>query len=93
MPIIKSAKKRVRSSAKKQARNYASRSQLKTSSRNVLDSVKEGSLEKAESALKAAYKSIDTACKKNILHKNTAARKKSGLAKKVAGLKKAEKKN
>jgi len=40
-------------------------------------------LKAIETALKAAYKAIDKAAKKGIIKKNNAARKKSGLAKKV----------
>ena len=88
MPIIKSAKKRVKVSAKKQARNYAVRSKVKSSIRKVLDLLKEGKTEEAQKALQKAYRELDMAAKKNILHKNSAARKKSSLAKKVGGKKK-----
>ncbi len=82
MPIIKSAKKRVKQSAVRQDRNYSTRIALKKAIRHVSDAVKDG--KGAEKALSAAYKIIDTATKKNILQKNTASRRKSMLAKLIA---------
>jgi small subunit ribosomal protein S20 len=43
--------------------------------------VQDGDIKAAEAALPAAYKAIDKAVKRNIIHQNNAARKKSGLAK------------
>ena len=86
MPIIKSAIKRVKQARKRQVRNYATRSEAKTYAKKVLAFSKEGDKEKAEANLKKAYKIIDTAAKKSILHKNTAARRKSRLAKAVASI-------
>lgn len=60
---------------------------MKKAIKTVLEEVKAGKKKEAEKALSAAYKVIDTACKKNILHRNTAARRKSSLANKVAKVK------
>jgi small subunit ribosomal protein S20 len=84
MPIIKSAKKRVKQSTKRQNRNYPLRSEMKTYIKKFLLAVKEGKKEEAEKLLQKTYKIIDTAAKKNIIHKNNAARKKSRLAKALA---------
>lgn len=59
------------------------KSRLKTELKKVLTMAKTDS-KKAEKQLSVAYKVIDTAAKKNIIHKNNAARKKSMLAKVVA---------
>lgn len=59
------------------------KSRLKTELKKVLTLAKSDS-KKAEKQLSVAYKVIDTAAKKNIIHKNNAARKKSMLAKVVA---------
>ena len=80
MPIIKSAKKRMRQSIKRRERNYPVRSKLKTLFKKELEFIKNGDLENAEKNLAMTYSVIDTACKKNIIHKNNAARKKSRLA-------------
>jgi small subunit ribosomal protein S20 len=78
MPNIKSAKKRVKVSETKALRNKANRTALKTSIRKADAAIAGGSDDKQE-ALGAAIKSIDKAVSKGILHKNTAARRKSRL--------------
>jgi len=84
MPIIKSAKKRAKQSLVRQGRNYNVRTAVRKSMRIVMDACKEGDKSTAEKTLSAAYKAIDTAAKKNVLHKNTAARRKAMLARNVA---------
>ena len=81
MPNIKSAKKRVKVIAVKTARNKANRSALKTEIKKANAAIEAG--ENKEEALRAATKKIDQAVAKGLLHKNTAARKKSALAKKA----------
>jgi small subunit ribosomal protein S20 len=82
MPNIKSAKKRVKVIAVKTARNKANRSALKTAIKNANVALENNAADKNES-VRAAIKKIDQAVAKGLLHKNTAARKKSALAKKV----------
>lgn len=82
MPNIKSAKKRVKVTAVKTARNRATNSALKTSIKKANIAVESNAADK-EQAVRAAIKSIDKAASKGLLHKNTAARKKSALAKKL----------
>jgi small subunit ribosomal protein S20 len=79
MPIIKSAKKRLRQSIKKQKRNYQTRSQLKTAIKSIGKLVKEGKLDDARGKISKTYKIIDLAAKKNIIHKRNASRKKSSI--------------
>lgn len=81
MPNIQSAKKRVKVNAVKAARNKAARSALKTEIKTATAAIAAG--ENKEEALKIAVKKIDQAAAKGLLHKNTAARKKSALAKKA----------
>lgn len=83
MPIIKSAKKRVRQDKKKTIRNSKTKSMMKTSMKKVLEDVKNSDLEAATKNLQVAYKLIDTAAKKNIVHKKNAAHKKSKIARAV----------
>lgn len=87
MPIIKSAKKRMKQNIVRAERNKSTRSQAKTYMKKVLTAVKEGKKEEAQKGLSMAYAMIDTATKKNILHPNTASRRKSLLARSVAGMK------
>lgn len=79
MPNIKSAKKRVRVIATKTARNKALKSNLKTTIKTAQTSIANGSENSTEN-VRLAIKRIDQACAKGLLHKNTAARKKSQLA-------------
>ena len=90
MPIIKSAIKRVKQARKRQERNYALRSEMKTYVKKILVAAKEGDKGVTDKFLPKAYKLVDTAAKKNILHKNNAAHKKSRMAKAVANMKPAK---
>ena len=75
MPNIKSAKKRVLVSNLNNERNKSYRSAFKTAIKNT------ATAEDKEAAVKVAIKKVDKAVAKGILHKNTAARKKSALQK------------
>jgi len=79
MPNIKSAKKRVKVTSVKNMQNQVQKSELKTIIKKF-DATKDADKGAAEEAFKAAVKKIDQAAAKGILHKNTAARKKSALA-------------
>ena len=83
MPNIKSAKKRVVLSRISNEKNKQDKSVLKTTMKKFEAAVAEGNREQADSAYKAAVKTIDKAAAKGILHKNTAARKKSSIARKM----------
>lgn len=78
MPNIKSAKKRVLVSEANYERNKAYRSALKTAVKKA-DAAIESNDANASEAVKVAVKKIDQAAAKGILHKNTAAHKKSAL--------------
>lgn len=56
---------------------------MKESIKEIEDLLETGELEKAEEKLPEAYKAIDKAAKKNIIHGNKANRKKSQLAQKI----------
>ena len=80
MPNIKSAKKRVRVSRTRNERNKAYKSSLRTLIKNALCAQESEKV----SAVRAAVQKIDQAVSKGIMHKNTAARKKSALVRKVS---------
>ena len=82
MPNIKSAKKRVKVTATKTMQNKAINSQLKTETKKANAAIAAGAADK-EAVVRVAIKKIDQAASKGILHKNTAARRKSALAKKL----------
>ncbi len=79
MPNIKSAKKRVLVSKMQNEKNRAAKSALKTQLKKF-DAALEVGGEAAQEAFKATVKAIDRAATQGILHKNTAARKKSQIA-------------
>ncbi len=87
MPIIKSAKKRVRTARKAAARNVKTKRTMRGSIKEFRASLT--TREDSATALAEAQKSIDTAVKKGLLHKSRAARKKSQLHSeaKAAGVK------
>ena len=80
MANIKSQKKRILTNAKRAERNKAVKSELKTRVKNATASA--GTATNAEDS-RIAQKRIDMAASKGIIHKNTAARRKSRLMKKV----------
>nr|WP_303997338.1 30S ribosomal protein S20 [Ruminococcus bromii] len=82
MPNIKSAKKRVKVIATKTARNKATKSALRTAVKKAYYAVDTNADNKTE-AVRLAIKKIDQATAKGILRKNTAARSKSSLAKRL----------
>ena len=79
MPNIKSAKKRVLVAQARAARNKSAKSALKTQLKKFNAAVAEGDRNEADAAYKAAVKAVDKAAAKGLLHKNTAANKKSGM--------------
>lgn len=78
-----SAKKRIRQNEKRRLRNRRRMESIKTVIRDFNDKVHAGDTDGAAEALKAAYKRIDQVAAKGTLHKNTAARRKSFLAKQL----------
>lgn len=83
MANSRSAEKRIRVNRAKRADNIAQKSALKTTIKRYLQSL-EGDRAMAEENLKKAYKALDKAAAKGLIHKNAAARTKSRLTKKLA---------
>ncbi len=79
----KSAKKRIRQNEKRRLRNQATRSKINTLSKKVL---KSKSKEEALGFLREAVAFIDKSAAKGVIHRNTAARRKSRLTKYVNSL-------
>lgn len=84
MANIKSAIKRARQDEVKRERNLSRRSSLKTAVKKVLVALEAGDTEKAQTLLREAEAKLARAAGKGTIHKNTAQRKTSRLAKKVA---------
>ncbi len=86
MPNIKSAIKRVKVIKVKTLNNQMIKSLIKTRIKNFESKISEGNVEQANIALRSAIKKIDQSVAKGIMHKNTAARKKSQLARKLSSI-------
>jgi small subunit ribosomal protein S20 len=83
MPNIKSAIKRVSVIEKKTLRNNMVKSGYKSAVKKFEQAVEAGNKEEATKLLALATKKVDQACTKGVIVKNTAARKKSNMAKKL----------
>ena len=83
MPNIKSAIKRVSVIEKKTLRNNMIKSGFRTAIRKFDESIESGDIANAETLFVESTKKIDMDCSKCVIVKNTAARKKSRLAKKL----------
>lgn len=81
MANIKSQIKRNRQTEKRNLRNRKVRSELHTRNKTALAAIEEG--DNAEEAVREAIKRIDKAAQKGVLKKNTAARRKSRLQRKL----------
>ncbi|WP_415856839.1 30S ribosomal protein S20 [Sinomonas sp. G460-2] len=86
MANIKSQKKRILTNEKARQRNMAVKSELKTLIRAVNTAVEAADKDRAAAALERASKKLDKAVSKGVIHKNQAANRKSGIAKKVNAL-------
>ena len=78
MPNIDSAKKNLRKSRAAAIRNRAQRSELRTALKKAKSAEANDNVRKAASAL------LDRAARKGLIHRNTAARHKSSIAKAAA---------
>lgn len=83
MPNIKSAKKRAVVSEKKEAENKVVKTHVKNAVKKFLAAVEAGDKAVATEVFNNTVSVIDNAVTKGVLKKNTAANKKSGLAKKL----------
>jgi small subunit ribosomal protein S20 len=78
-----SAKKRVRQSAKRRSRNRARKETIKDEVKTFLSAVTSGDFKKAGEEFKKVTRVLDRVASKGTIHKNTAARKRSRLAKRM----------
>ncbi|AWB82440.1 30S ribosomal protein S20 [Corynebacterium yudongzhengii] len=80
MPNIKQQKKRVLTNEKRRQRNKAIRSAVRTEIRKFREAVATGDKEKSGEQLRVASRKLDKAVSKGVFHRNTAANKKSNMA-------------
>ena len=86
MANIKSQIKRNKTNEKARQRNVAVKSALKTAVRRFRTAADTGDAAAATTALQTAGKALDKAASKGVIHKNQAANRKSGMAKRLADL-------
>lgn len=79
MPIIKSAKKRARQTKIREARNRITKRNMRSAVKELMEDAKNNGGKKASELFKKAQSTIDTAVKKNVIHKNAGSRKKSRI--------------
>lgn len=82
-----SAKKRVRQNAKRRLINRARKSQVKTQIKRFETALSSGSIEAASEQYRLVAQKLDKVAATSTMHKKTAARKKSRLAKRLNSLK------
>ena len=83
MAHLKQSKKRIRTNEKARVRNKQQRTTMKTAVKKV---VQADSKATATAALPNAMSKVDKAAKKNVIHRNAAARMKSRLARRIAAM-------
>lgn len=83
MPNTKSAKKRHRQSLERRTRNRAVKSSVKTQIKKASEAGATGNAEQTQVEFRLAVKKVDQAASKGVLHRNTAARLKSRLNKRL----------
>ena len=89
MANIKSAKKRAIQTLKKRQKNLKRKTALKTAVKKVVKSIESKDVAAAKELLRDAEARLARATGKGVLHKNTARRKTSRLAKRVAQMERA----
>jgi len=82
-----SAKKRIRQNEKRKARNRARKLLIKEQTKVFTTALHLGDVAKAETELRKLTQRLDRVASKHTIHKNTAARKRSRLTKRLNLLK------
>ena len=86
MANTRSAKKAVRQTLRRTEANKARRSRMRTSVRKVEEAIASGDKDAARTALKEAQPVIVRTAQKGMVHRKTASRKVSRLAKRVGAM-------
>ena len=84
MPNIASAKKRMRQAEVRRDRNRARRSRLRGSLRKLDEAIVTGDMDTVRTCWAEAQALLDSNAGNGVIHRNTAARKKSRLARRIA---------
>ena len=86
MPNIASAKKRMRQNETERLRNKSRRTRLRGSLRKLDEAIEAGDIDAVQAQWKEAQALLDRTARLGVIHPNQAARKKSRLANRIAGL-------
>ena len=78
-----SAKKRIKQNERNRTRNRTRKSVVKTTTRKFLDAIRDGNLQRAQETFVLVQKRLDQVGARGTLHRNTVARRKSRLAKRL----------
>lgn len=79
MPLLKASIKANKQNIKNRARNNSNRRDLKATLKEIVTNMTKENLGAAEKMMSEAFSKIDKAVKKNLIKKNTGARKKALL--------------
>ena len=90
MPTSTSAKKRVRQNARQQARNNWRKRRVRAHIKTFLKAVQDQDVKTAEVEFRKTCGILDKVACTSTMHRNTAARKKSRLSKRLVALKTAK---
>ena len=83
MPQRKCASKRLRVDKTKKLHNISVKSDLKKELKNLRNLITQGKITEAKEKMRLVFAKLDRAAAKGLIHKNTAARRKSGIALKL----------
>lgn len=78
-----SSRKRIRQNTEHRIRNRARKSMVKTATGKFLDLIQKGEFQQAQEALAGVQKKLDQIGAKGTLHRNTVARRKSRLTRRL----------
>ena len=84
MPLTKSVIKRMKQSNVARVRNFSTKKAYKTVEKKLVQAIADKDSKSLPELLSSYFSKVDTAAKKNVIHKNKASRKKAQLAKKVS---------
>jgi small subunit ribosomal protein S20 len=83
MPIIQSARKRVKVASKARSRNNRTKRNMREAIKSFTTALSEGKAAEIAKTEKAVISAIDIAAKKDVIHRNKAARQKAQIAAKA----------
>lgn len=86
MPIKKAAKKYMRVTARKTIKNSRIKGAFRSATKQTMEAIVKGDKAQAKEWFQKTAKALDKAVQKKVIHKNTAARKKSRLNKAVKAI-------